>query len=106
MKRSRKNTKDQMFSLIRKWESSGITQEQFFKEHGLARSTFSYWRKKYIKEKTKPLNKEGFIPIQVTESDNEVNTGSELMELIYPNGVRLVCTTNMDLTRLKPLIVL
>lgn len=106
MKKNRKNIKDQMFKLIRKWESSGLKQEQFFKEHKLAKSTFGYWRNKYLKEKTRPSHNNGFIPVHVTPPADEVSTSSELMELIYPNGVRLVFTTNMDLSKLKPLIAL
>lgn len=91
-----------MYALIRDWESSGITQEQFFLEQGIARSTFGYWRKKYLKETGPGKAKKGFIPVKFNSGDK----GAQVIELFYPNGIRLVCSADMDLSRLKSLIVL
>ncbi len=94
-----------MYALIRKWEASGLSQEKFFRRHGIAKSTFGYWRKKYIKEKTNSKSKENFIPIEIKKAGNTYKS-TEVLELVYPNGVRLVCSASMELSRLKPLIVL
>lgn len=94
-----------MYSLIRKWESSGLSQEQFFGQHGITKSTFGYWRKKYLKEIGDNKRKESFIPVKIDKAD-KTHRGTEVLELVYPNGVRLVCSANMELSRLKPLIVL
>ena len=91
-----------MFALIREWESSGILQKQFILEHGIARSTFGYWRRKYLKETSSGKPKEGFIPVNINSCDK----GPKAIALFYPNGIRLVCSADMDLSRLKPLIVL
>jgi len=98
-------TKDQMYALIRKWESSGLSQEQFLGQHGIAKSTFGYWRKKYLKETGKIKGKDHFIPVKIDKAVS-VETSQGILELFYPNGVRLVCSSGMDLSRLKPLIVL
>ena len=95
-----------MYALIRKWESSGLSQEQFFRKHGIAKSTFGYWRKKYLKETSNSKRKKNFIPVNIAKTDYINNKGQGVLELIYPNGVRLVCSANMELPRLKPLIVL
>ncbi len=94
-----------MYSLIRKWEASNLTQQEFYHKHGIAKSTFSYWRNKYIKEKTNSSSKENFIAVEIEKTGN-ANKNSEVLELVYPNGVRLVCSEGMELSRLKPLIVL
>ena len=94
-----------MYALIRQWESSGLTQEQFFRQHNIAKSTFGFWRKKYLEEKGKVKDKGNFVPVKISDSGN-TNSSSGMIELVYPNGVRLVCSTGMDLSRLKPLIVL
>jgi len=94
-----------MFSLIRLWESSGLTQEQFFKQHEITRSTFSYWRKKYLKEKRSVPKEGNFIPVQIANNDFS-DKDAEVLELVYPNGIRLVFPVSLDLFRLKPLIVL
>lgn len=94
-----------MYALIRRWELGTMTQEQFFREHGIGKSTFGYWRKKYLKEIGSNSKKEKFIPVNVSNPDSgESNAGK--IELIYPNGVRLVCSIELNLARLKPLIVL
>ena len=105
MQKKRRYTKKQMYALIRKWESSGLSQEQFFRRHRIAKSTFGYWRKKYIKEKVNSKSKENFIPVE-TEKTGNTYKNTEVLELVYPNGVRLVCSEGMELSRLKPLIVL
>ena len=94
-----------MYVLICQWESSGLTQEEFFRQHKIAKSTFGYWRKKYHAETGNGKNKETFIPVKVSTANNTDN-GSGILELVYPNGVRLVCSTSIELSRLKPLIVL
>ncbi len=94
-----------MYSLIRQWESSRISQEEFFRKHHIAKSTFGYWRKKYLKERKQKLSKD-FIPVKVDQAVDKSNHQPRTLELVYPNGVRLVCSEGMDLSRLKPLIVL
>ena len=105
MQNKKKYTKDQMFALIRKWETSGLFQEQFFRQQGIAKSTFGYWRKKYLKETGNRKQKDSFIPVKIATTENAGNN-HEVLELVYPNGIRLVCSSGMDLSRLKPLIVL
>lgn len=103
MRKNQRHTKEKMYALILKWESSGLTQEKFFEQHRIPRSTFGYWRKKYLKETVLRKVKDNFIPITLSHATEK---SPELLEVIYPNGVRLVCSSGMDLSRLKPLIVL
>ncbi len=58
--------------VIPKWESCGLTQVQFFKEHKLPKRTFGYWLKKYLKEQIKSDNTKGFIPFQASSSEDEI----------------------------------
>ncbi len=94
-----------MYILIRQYESSNLTQEQFLSLHKIPKSTFGYWRKKYLEETGKAKRKESFIPVKVS-NDSKTGNGAGVIELVYPNGVRLVCSEGIDLSRLKPLIVL
>lgn len=105
MQKNRKHTNNQMYDLIRNWEASGLTQAQFFLQHGITKSTFGYWRKKYLKEFGQESKKDKFIPIQISDQDNGY-PNTKPIELVYPNGIRLVCSADMDLSRLKPLIIL
>jgi len=94
-----------MYSLIRKWESSGLSQTQFFRQNGVSKSTFGYWRKKYLNEEGKNKPQDTFIPVKIANTPKADNNPS-VLEVVYPNGVRLVCSAGMDLSRLKPLIIL
>jgi len=105
MQRRKKYTKEQMYALIRNWESGGVSQEVFYKQHGIAKSTFAYWRKKYLNETGKDKNKSKFIPVQIARTNYEEGSAG-VLELVYPNGIRLVCSEDMELSRLKPLILL
>jgi len=94
-----------MYSLIRQLESSEMTKEKFLQHHNIAKSTFAYWLKKYRNETSKYKDKGNFVPVKISDSVDTENS-SGVIELVYPNGVRLVCSTDMDISRLKPLIVL
>jgi transposase-like protein len=103
MRKNQKHTKKKMFTLILEWENSGLTQEVFFKRLDIPKSTFGYWRKKYLRETGRSKGKNNFIPVKVGSTTDST---SEVLQVVYPNGVRLVCSSGMDLSRLKPLIVL
>jgi len=104
----KKYNKDEMYRLILAWEASGISQAKFLHQRGIAKSTFGYWRKKYMREKNTAKKKRSFIPVKVDVSDSKpvTTTSPDLIELIYPNGVRLTCSNQIDFSRLKTLIVL
>ena len=40
--------KEEMYDLIERWDSSGLTQKNFCLQEGVSVSTFGYWRKRYI----------------------------------------------------------
>jgi transposase-like protein len=106
MRKNQKHTKEEMFGLIQEWESSGISQDKFFQQKGIAKSTFGYWRKKYLDEKQGSRRKQKFIPVKVDMTSSHKKESSFPIELTYPNGVRLSCSSQIDLSRLKTLIVL
>mgnify|MGYP001800267115 CR=1 FL=1 len=84
-----------MFALMAQWESSGLTRQQFCKEHGVKLGNFSYWRTRYLRSKSskKPENFVKVTPIQATS-----------IELIYPNGVKIVLPADSDSGTLSSLI--
>ncbi len=95
-----------MYKLICQWEDSGLSQREFFAKNGIVKSTFGYWRKKYLADAENGKDKKDFIAVKLAQS--EVTTEGQLaeLELIYPNGVRLKFTSDIELSRLKPLIIL
>jgi len=84
-----------------------MSQEDFTDHKGIVRSTFGYWRKKYLQEKDTISSEQAFIPVKIKSgSDTSLQSTTEQIELHYPNGVRFVCSSGMDLSRLKCLIIL
>ena len=108
MKKRKKHSKDQMYRLIKEWEKIGITKEEFLKSKNIARSTFAYWIKKYRAEQTNKSAND-FIPVKIGSLENRPSpkaTENSKIELTYPNGIKLTCSSKIDFSKLKELILL
>jgi hypothetical protein len=108
MRKNRKYSQQEMFGLIRKWEASGISQEKYLKDNGIAKSTFGFWRKKYLREqKGAAVQDRNFIPVKIDAPVEEYGQKAEnQIELHYPSGVKLICSGNIEFARLMALIKL
>jgi hypothetical protein len=106
MHKNRKLHKDEMYALVQKWESSGQSQLKFLEHSGISKSTFGYWRKRYLENHgpSKPASGK-LIPITVSSDKKPSISESQSLEIIYPNGVRLLCPAGMNLASIKELIV-
>ena len=84
-----------MFALMSLWESSDLTRQEFCEEHGIKLSNFSYWRTRY--RKSQSSNGRGnFTQVKPVLATT--------IELIYPNGVKMVLPANSDPATLSTLI--
>ena len=72
---------EKMFALVEAWKTSGKTQKIFCQEHDLTLPKLAYW---IAKKKRTEEPSAGFVPIDV---GGELN---HLVELIYPNRVKLL----------------
>jgi len=52
-----------MFSLIKKFEESNTSAREFYRQHNLPAHIFYYWRRKY-REAHSPT-KQGFLPVEI-----------------------------------------
>ena len=96
--------------LIKEQKESGLTIIDFCSNHGIAPSTFHYWKKKLGRKS----GRRDFIPLIVKSSEvdhpkgsgcPEISPGKEtLLELVYPNGTILRLKYDLDLTQLRTLI--
>ena len=93
-------TREQMFSLIRDWQQSGLSQKAFCEQHTIRYHIFHYWYKCFRELQLTPKS-EGFIPIKIQRS-NTANTASA--ELVYPDGKRLLFHQPVSSDFLKALI--
>jgi hypothetical protein len=102
---NKRHSKGKMYALIRKWEQSGLSQAKFFKEHKISKSTFGYWRKKYLREQVQIKTQGKMVPIHIEPPEEPATSEpATSIEIVYPNGVRVVCPAQMDASRIKGLI--
>lgn len=95
------STEEKWYSLLKEWESSGLTQEEFCKAKGVSISRFSHWRTKGIesglfkparvfkKETAKPL----FSSIDLSSLNSE-KASKSMLELHLPHGIILKIPTH------------
>jgi hypothetical protein len=86
-----------MFSLVEVWKTSGKTQMEFCKEKDIAYHKFHYWFRKYNNQDSEPLPG-SFRRI------NAQPARSGFMELIYPDGRKLVFNQPVDAGFLRSLL--
>ena len=104
----RQRKKEEMYPLVKKWQTSGQSKLKFSEEHGLKVHTFHYWVKKYEKVqflKVETAEAEKFISLSVKIPDRPSSPPSEL-RLCYPNGVSLQVPIEVSMTYLTDLIKL
>jgi hypothetical protein len=58
------NTRELMFSKIREWQTSGLSQKAFCKQSNVAYGHFHYWYKRF--RDVDPAAQAGFAPLQVS----------------------------------------
>lgn len=91
-------TREKMFALIEQWEQSKQTKVLFCEQHGIVKSNFYYWLKKYSLEQSVST---GFVPVLVRRSISELN---QAIEVHYPSGVSVRVPVGSSITLLKTLI--
>jgi len=72
-----------MYPVIEQWQSSGLSKVAFCDQHGIAKSVFFYWHKRYNSDREPG----GFLPIKIG-SNNQVSANT-FIEIQYPNGIVL-----------------
>ncbi|MFS8618089.1 MAG: hypothetical protein FWJ85_14805 [Solitalea sp.] len=77
--------REKMLALVAHWRESGLTQKVFCDQVGVTLSKFSYWVAKAREESS-----EGFMQLSG-------NAPSAMVELTYPNGVKLQATADLSL---------
>ena len=57
----------QMFSLIRQWRESGVSQIDFCKKKSITYATFHYWYKKFRDNEPSEEVNPSFVPVTITD---------------------------------------
>ena len=81
------------------WKESGLSQGAFCKREGISRSTFQHWRKRhdstyeYRAKHTTKTTKHSFIALEMQTTAEQT---PDVLEVIYPTGVRIKCTSSVS----------
>ena len=112
MRKNQKYSKEEMYLAIELWHESRLSQVKFCSREKLSVKTFSYWLRKYRKEKGistghSKKTSDTFIPVEIPLSgtpSTDANTNSGRIEVSFPNGVQMSCPAGIDIAQLKTLI--
>ncbi len=93
------------FSLIKIWETSEKTQRAFCQEKELSYAKFHYWFKKYREHFATPTPDSPFVSVSVKREPQEQSSATgAFLELIYPDGHRLIFNQAVKAGFLKALL--
>ncbi len=102
-KQERENWRKEMFTLIKKWHESGISQKEFCSQHDLSMHAFYYWLRKY--KQINQSSNNGFLPVEIgPQVLPPVNDTKEGIHIRYPNGVLVTLDKSVSISRIKALI--
>jgi transposase-like protein len=110
MKQNQRYTQEEMYPVIENWQESHMTKTQFCREKGIAYHVFKYWLDKYQRgQATKsPQKEKTFLPVKVSPPELQYETrfqpNNHLINITYPNGVKLTCPVDIDQSQLRTLI--
>jgi hypothetical protein len=101
----------QMFTMITRWQQSGLTQKDYCEQHSIRYHVFHYWYKKYRDMQSVPvaaLKEHSFISLQVKHAaitDPIIPLAAAAhTEMILPDGRRLLFHQGVSADYLKALI--
>lgn len=90
-----------MFSLIQVWQKSGMTQREFCEKKDITYGKFQYWMKRYDEAGHAPERASNFLPVHVKK---EIPAQSGSLEIVYPDGRRLVFHQEVEPDFLRALL--
>lgn len=91
-----KINKEEMFSRIRVWQQSGISQKKYCLEQNIAYHLFHYWYRKYREEQTEP-------PGSFIQLSSPVSSQIPFAEFTFPGGARILFHQPVSIEYLKAL---
>jgi len=84
---------EKMFSLVDQWKKSGLTRKSFAQQHGITDSSLEYWCRKRDNKVSHPTSVPiGFVEISPKQGSMpkvSKNTNAAMVELEFPNGIKL-----------------
>ena len=98
--RSKASVQQEMFSKIKEWQASGLTQKGWCEAHQIKYHVFHYWYKRY-RNNALPTTQNQFIALQIQPA---AVAGAAYLELILVDGKRLLFHQLVSSDYLKALL--
>jgi hypothetical protein len=101
-----KKSQEEMHSLVKQFESEKVSISKFSIRENVSYDKMAYWIRKSKKKEQSNSNtlfkeKRKFIPLNLPPVAE-----SEMLEIIYPNGVCLKCSSSISNDKLQSIIKL
>lgn len=82
--------KEEMFTIVESWRESGLTKQQFVKEHPISYHKLNYWIGRYnkIKQPIELPPKSNFQEMCISEKDTDCS--QKILELTTKTGTHIV----------------
>ena len=107
-------------SMYERYKSSGLCIKYFCRNEGIAENKFYYWRNKHKTLERKFAPPSDFVPIvfnsggtpmgkaNCSEKPSRANhlPSSDMMEIVYPNGIMVRIPATTEIKKLQSLILL
>jgi len=115
-------TLQQFEKVYDRYQASGLRIKEFCRNESIVESRFYYWQKRLQEHNYRTDRESGFVPIVFTGSNpspankevvhhkpipEHVDPAQEnILEIVYPNGVKVHVSMGADPTQLRSLILL
>jgi len=93
-----KRISEEWFSLIQECRTSGLAVKDFCSIKAIHPSNFYYWAKRQ-----RSIAEPAFVPLRIIKPDSRI-ASQQLVEVVYPNGVCLRFSSEVDIRMLSQLI--
>ena len=92
--------REHMFSMIKQWQRSGLTQKAFCGQQSIRYYVFHYWYKRYKMQQSGVADNAGsFVKLQVVKPSS-----AGAVEINYPGGIRIIFHEPVSSSYLKSLV--
>ena len=101
MSSNKTQTENQAFwqTHVQQWQSSGLSQAAYCREHQLDQNKLSYYKRKQLGEVV-PTQNNGFVSVQLAQNVQSIDA----LTLHFVNGTHLSGITSQNVTVVKQLM--
>lgn len=92
--------REEKFALVRRWESSGLSQRKFSEQENISYQNLNNWVKVFRKQNTE-LPKPGFI--KIAPAENKISSEKIFSEITFVTGNCIRFFYPIEISQLKKL---